>query len=423
MNSRFLFSALIMSAKNLWHNKTRTLLTVLGIVIGMATVIIVYSAGEGIYSLVFNQVKAFGTDTVQTETKIPSGKSGNQGDMETASAMAAGVQVTTLTIDDMDAITRSSKNIKQAYAALMSQEQVSRAGELKRAFLYGVSASYLEVDSSKIAVGRWFTENEDKALSTVAILGSKMKDKLFGDSDPIGQSIKIRGERFTVIGVMAERGAVMTLDFDDFVYVPVRTLQKRIMGIDYVSYMMHQLKDTGIAEDTAEEIRQIVRDRHDISDPLRDDFRVTTMIEALSTIKTITGAVTLLLLAIVAISLIVGGVGIMNIMYVVVTERTAEIGLRKALGASYGQIMSQFLLESVMITAIGGVVGVLIGLGVAWLVAWGAQAYGLDWTFSVPSIAYAVAAAFSVVFGLLFGLFPARQAAKLDPIEALRQEN
>jgi len=192
-----------------------------------------------------------------------------------------------------------------------------------------------------------------------------MKEKLFGDSDAIGKSIKIKKTKFRVVGVMEERGAVMTMDFDDYVYVPIRTLQKRLMGIDHVLYMVHRLYDLDLAEDTAEQARIILRENHDIEvsedDGFgKDDFRVVTMQEMMETLDVITGALTLLLLAIVIISLIVGGVGVMNIMYVVVSERTGEIGLRKAVGAKYSDIMLQFLAESVMVTFLSALVGIVI---------------------------------------------------------------
>jgi len=403
-------------------NKSRTALTVLGIVIGIASVIIVYSAGEGIYSLVLGQVESFGTDIVQTEVRLPTAKhKGSSGQMESANAMALGVTVTSLKLQDMEDAARSN-NIKNAYAGLFSQEQVAYRGILKKAFVFGVSSSYIDIDASKIESGRFYTEAEDRSLAQVAVIGQKIKTKLFGDSDPIGQFITIRKEKFLVIGVMESRGAVMFVDFDDYIYLPVRTLQKKVMGVDYVAMIVHQLKDVSKGEDTAEEIRYIMRQNHDISDPDKDDFRTVTMVEALSTMKTVTGAITLLLLAIVAISLIVGGVGIMNIMYVIVTERTAEIGLRKAVGASFRQIMTQFLTESALITLIGGIIGISLGILLSWFIALGAQAYGLDWRFIIPLRAYVVSLAFSLIFGILFGLFPARKAAKLDPIEALRTE-
>jgi len=431
------------SLRSIKANKTRTGLTVLGIVIGIASVIIVYSAGEGISSLVYGQVESFGgTDLIETEVKAPTGKKGTAAEMQSAVAMAQGAQITTLTLKDMEDVGKLP-NIKNYYAAIMGQEQINYADQSKKTFVFGTTASIIEIDKTEIDYGRYFSDAEDKSLAPVAVLGYKIKDKLFGSSDPLDKYIRIRKVKFRVIGVAKERGAVMTLDYDNFVYVPIRTLQKRIMGIDHITYMMHKLKNPDLADETAEEARLIIRDNHDIaSNPLEfkpgepasknlgegmtdvseDDFRVVTMKESLDVLDTVTGAITLMLLAIVAISLIVGGVGVMNIMYVIITERTAEIGLRKAVGAKYNDIMFQFLIESLIITLIGAVVGVLAGIGVSYLISLGANYYGLDWKFLVPLKAYYVSLAFAVVFGLGFGLYPARKAARLDPIEALRQE-
>ena len=413
-------------------NKVRTGLTVLGMVIGIASVIIVFSAGEGINNLILGEVESFGgSDMVETEIKVPSTKKGTAGEAQSGANLATGVQVTTLTLEDMEDIDKLP-NIKQSYAGIMGQEQVSYGNELKKAFLFGVSASFIDMDKSEIDTGRFFTEAEDKSLAPVAVLGSKMKEKLFGDSDPIGQFVKIRQKKFRVIGILKERGAVMTLDFDDFVYVPVRTLQKRVMGIDHVIFLMHQVNDTNLLDETTEEMRYILRENHDIPQPTekyvswmgagKDDFRVTSMVESMDVMKTVTGAITLLLLAIVAISLVVGGVGITNIMYVIVSERTKEIGLRKAVGAKYSDIMWQFLTESILITIAGGVVGIILGTGASLLVSLGASYYGWNWGFTVPLKSFVVSLGFSLFFGVAFGLYPARKAAKLEPVEALGHE-
>ncbi len=403
-------------------NKMRTALTLLGLVIGIMTVIIVYSAGEGIRSLVLGQLDSFGTNIIQTEIKVPNNKSGSAGDSESANALASGVQVTTLTIDDMEAVERLP-NVARGYGAVLSQEQASYGNELRRAYIFGVSAPYISIDSgTTIDEGRFFTESEDSGAAAVAVLGSGIKEKLFGDSDAIGKTVRLRNERFVVIGVMGERGTVMFLNFDDYIYVPVQALQKKLMGINHISYMIHQLDDIERADNTAEDIRYTLRERHSISDPAKDDFRVSTMQEAMDTLNTITDALTFLLLGIVAISLIVGGVGIMNIMYVAVTERTMEIGLRKALGATASDIMRQFLVEAILITVLGGVVGSILGSVIAYLMSVIASALGFNWAFSIPSQAYIVSILFSAVCGIAFGVTPARTAAKLDPIEALRAE-
>jgi len=285
-----------------------------------------------------------------------------------------------------------------------------------------VSADYINIDSTAIAKGRFFSEEEDKSLAQVVVLGSKMAEKLFGDSEAIGKYIVLHKSKYQVIGVMEEKGRMMTMDFDEYIYLPVRTLQKKIMGIEHFLYTVHQLADPSRAADTAEEARTILRDNHDITDPDKDDFRVTTMDEMLETLDTIMNALTILLLSIIAISLVVGGVGILNVMYVSVSERVGEIGLRKAVGANYSAIKQQFLVESVLVTLIGGVAGVLVGILISWLLAWGASSFGLEWRFVVPLQGVIVSLSFSFLFGVLFGIGPATKAARLDPIEAMRKE-
>jgi len=411
-----------LALKSMLANKLRTSLTVLGIVIGAASVVIVYSAGEGIRGLLFDQIGSFGTDIIQTEIKIPSNKrSSAQSEQNSGSGIAQGVQITTMRHEDLEDLKRL-KNVTGGYGAILSQDKASYSSETRRAFLMGVGADYIDIDRSQVASGRFFSEEEDKSLAQVVVLGSKMADKLFGDSDPVGKFITLHKSKYQVIGTMEEKGQVMTMDFDDYIYLPVRTLQKKIMGIEHFLYMVHQLADPTRAEETAAEFRDILRENHDITNPDKDDFRVTTMAEMMETLDTIMSALTILLLSIIVISLVVGGVGILNVMYVSVSERIGEIGLRKAVGANYAAIKRQFLVESVLITLIGGLVGVVVGILMAWGLAWGASSFGLEWKFVVPLQGVIVALSFSFVFGILFGLGPAKKAARLDPIEAMRKE-
>ena len=411
-----------MAMMSLSANKTRTALTVLGMVIGIAAVIIVFSAGEGIRSLVLGQVESFGSDFIQVETKVPSTKKGSAGEQQSATAMAQGIQITTLKLSDKEKIDRLA-NIKSSYAAIQGQDQISYGSELRKTILYGVSSTFLNIDNGEIDYGRFFTEEEEKSLSQVIVLGSGIKDKLFGDADPIGKYVTLHKNKYHVVGVMKERGSSGIINLDDFIFVPIRTQQKRIMGIDHIYSIIAKLNDMKLENETAEEIKDILRQSHNITNPDKDDFRITTMEEVMNTLNTITGALTLLLLAIVAISLIVGGVGIMNIMYVAVTERTSEIGLRKAVGAKYRDIMEQFLFEAVSITLLGGILGTIIGVTISALIAWAANdMLNLSWKFIIPIRAYVTAIIFSLSFGLVFGVYPAKKAAKLDPINALRSE-
>ncbi len=418
------------ASHSLVTNKLRTVLTIFGILVGITSIIVVFAAGEGISYLVTSQVESFGTDFIEVEVKIPSDKKGFRAETQRAAAMAMGAQVTTLKLSDMKEIIKLP-NIINGYAGLTGQQAVSFDNEMRKAFIMGTNAEYINIDKSEIDKGRFFTENENNSLAKVAILGSKIKEKLFADSDAVGKNIKINGKKFKVIGVMAQRGAVMTMDFDDFVYLPIKTMQKRILGIDHVLYMVFTVKDMNFVESTAKEIRALLRNRHNITPPSmdktgkiptnKDDFRVTTMSEMMSVLDIITNAITLLLLAIVLISLLVGGVGVMNIMYVVVSERSQEIGLRKAVGATFNDIMAQFLFEAIFISITGGILGVLIGILLSYLLYLGANSAGMNWFFNVPTKAYVVSMFFSLIFGIVAGVYPARKAAMMEPIEALNK--
>lgn len=403
-------------------NKTRTLLTALGLVIGIAAVIIVFSTGDSINSLILSQVQAFGTDIIQTEARLPSNLKGTAKDTQSAQAMAQGVQLTSLKISDMEAIDRLP-NVKGSYADLTGQALINYEDVSTKAILFGVSPYFIEVGTFKLSSGRFYTDEEDRGLAQVVVLGSKIKTKLFGDTDAVGKLIRIKKGKYKVVGVMSERGSSGVISLDDFIYVPIRTMQKKLLGIDHVVGIISQLKDVSKGDDTAEDIKALLRDRHKIEDPNKDDFSVMTMKEMLNTLGVITNALTLLLLAIVVISLIVGGVGITNIMYVVVTERTAEIGLRKAVGAKIDDILAQFLIESVILTMLGGIIGSFVGVAISYSISLIAQSYlKVDWQFVLPTKGFVVAGIFSILCGIVFGLFPARRAARLDPIEALRTE-
>ncbi len=409
-------------------NKGRTFLTVLGMVIGVASIVVVFSAGEGIKDLIVKQIEAFGTDVIETEIRVPVGKNKTevQANTQSAMSMAQGVQITTLTLKDVKDINKLS-NIADGYGSLMGQELATYGNKRKKAPLWGVGASFINIDKSEINEGRFFTDEEDESLAKVVVIGSKMKETLFGDSDAIGNYINLGKSKYRVIGTMKEKGAVMGMDFDNYIYLPVQTLQKKIMGIDYLMYAIHKLKNPEIADTTAKEMKVLLRENHDIDNPNDiagvDDFAVVTMEEMMKTANDITKYITALLLAIVMVSLLVGGVGIMNIMYVVVSERTFEIGLRKAIGAKYKDIMWQFLMEAVIISILGAILGIILGILLSLLITFGANAYGLSWSFKMPIYAFVTAIVFAVSSGLLFGVFPAKKAAELDPIVALRNKN
>jgi ABC-type antimicrobial peptide transport system permease subunit len=405
----------IIAFKLAWNslrlNILRTSLTVLGVVIGVAAIIIVFAAGDGITRLVSGEIESYGTNVVQTEVKVPGKNS------------ASAAEITSLKLSDMEAIDKLD-NVEMSYATSLGQQKVSYGGEGKKVLIFGVSAPYAEIDSkTKLAEGFFFTEEEDRSQANVIVLGSSLREYLFGPQEAVGKFVRVGSQRFRVIGSLEDQGGGFSfLDFNDSAYIPIRTLHNKILGIDYAMYFMHQLRDVNRAEETAEEIRLIMRERHDITDPDKDDFRVSTMAEMLDTLGTVTGAVTYLLLAIVLISLLVGGVGIMNIMYVTVTERTPEIGLRKAMGATAKDVVKQFLIESMLITFWGWFLGVIFGLLAAFTLSWVARYFGVDWQFIFPVSGVVASLAFSLACGLLFGYRPAKQAARLDPVAALRTE-
>lgn len=412
------------SLRGLRASKSRTILTIVGIVIGIATVIIVLSAGAGFKSYINAQIEAFGSNTVIIETVVPpttkAREDGAAQDGGTSSASNA-VPVTTLKYRDLDAI-KLLPNVVDVYGAALGQKIVAYDQTTKNAFIFGSDASRFRIDKGEIAKGRPFTDEENRSLAQVAILGADISENLFGEEDPVGKTIRIGELNFTVIGVYAPRGSFGFSNDDQQIFIPITTLQRKLLGIDYLFYAVVQVKDTSLSEYTSLDIGDVLRRNHQITDSAKDDFKVQTQAEGLSTFDTILSAVTFLLLAIAAISLIVGGVGVMNIMYVAVTERTAEIGLKKALGASRKDIANEFLYEAVIVTLLGGIIGILLGAGVSLVVALTAQHFGFAWKFSVPLSGIVAGLAVSGGIGYLFGVLPAKNASQLDPIEALRKE-
>lgn len=396
------------------RQKKRAALTMLAISIGIAAAITILAAGKGIQKLVVGQLDAFGPDTLYIETKIPSKKAAS-------GTGAVGITITTLKDKDIELINKHP-NILAANGQVNGQEAVSYGGQIKKIMLSGKGYSAPDVESFKLAEGRFYSKEEEDSLSAVAVLGYTAKDKLFGDDTAVNKIISIRGKPFRVIGVAEKRGAAFFLDLDNVITIPTKTMQKRLLGIDYVQAISGRMKNGTKAKETQAELTELIRENHDITDPDKDDFVVQTTADAAESLTTITNGVTFLLIALVSISLIVGGVGIMNIMYVSVVERTFEIGLRKALGAQQNDILWQFLAEALLITAGGGVVGVILGALLAGLIYLGATAAGFSWVYSISFSSVVLSVVFSGVIGLVFGYYPAKQAAKKNPIEALRFE-
>ncbi|OGY42573.1 MAG: hypothetical protein A2Y67_02665, partial [Candidatus Buchananbacteria bacterium RBG_13_39_9] len=360
------------------RHKLRAVLTILGITVGITAVIVVLSAGKAIEFFITSQITQFGTDWIQVEVKVPATAHTS---VENAGGMAQGITITTMKEKDAEEI-KKDPNIVDVYAGSVGQEVVTFEDKNKIAMIFGVTEGFQRVDTGVVAAGRFFTDSEDKGLARVVVLGSRIKETLFGDQDAIGRTIKIKKYNFKVIGVMAERGSAGVFSMDDLIIMPLRSLQKLILGVDYVSFILGNMKDKTMGEQTVEDLTILVRDLHDISDPRLDDFAITTADQAMDMMAVVTGAIRILLCALACISLVVGGVGIMNVMYVSVTERTFEIGLRKALGATKDNILNQFLVEAVIITFLGGILGIILGIIITWLISFIATNFlGFQWQF------------------------------------------
>ncbi len=398
------------------RQKSRTILTIIALSIGISSVVIIMSAGRGLESMVVGELDIYSPNALNIEVRIP-----GKGESGSATGMASGIIVTTLKNEDMEEILKN-KNIDSVYSYVTSQEVIKYQGENKTVILFGYGANAVKVEKIELSEGRFYYPEEEESLAQVLVIGSKVKEDLFGDDTAVDKTVYMGGKAFKVVGVMVERGASFGFDYDSLVYIPTKTLQKRFLGTDYVMGIMARVIDITKINGTKEDVEYLLRERHDITDPDRDDFKVTTMDEIRDMLETVVGGITLLLIALVCISLIVGGVGITNIMYVTVSERTFEIGLRKSLGAKSKDILWQFLLEAVSLTVVGGIVGIVFGIILSYLVYWGAVSYGLNWSFSVSLFSIVLALGFSTFVGLFFGIYPARRAANLNPIEALRRE-
>ncbi len=409
------------AVKALTRNMVRTALTTLGIIIGIATVIMVFSIGEGFKSYITGQIETFGTNTVFIQTRVPPTTKALNGGGSNNGPQSAVISITTLKNKDIEDIKRLP-NVVNVYGAATGQKVVSYGNVTKNTIIFGASPSRFDIDKGKLSIGRPYTAAENAAAAQVAILGSDIAKDLFGQNDPIDKTVRVGEYNFVVIGVYERRGSFGFSNDDQQLFVPLFTAQKKLLGIDHLILGVAQMRDQNMAEATAEDMRFILRKNHSITDAAKDDFEVMTQAEGLDTLDTILNAIRFLLIAIGAISLVVGGVGIMNIMYVVVTERTAEIGLKKALGATQRDIRDEFLIEALFVTLIGGVLGIIVGAGLAYLVAKVAQAYDFEWKFIVPISGVVIAVGVSGTIGLIFGVFPARKASKLDPIQALGYE-
>ena len=403
-------------------NKMRSVLTMLGIIIGVASVIVLLAAGKGAQRLILAQVEDLGSNIIFALA------GGDGGQRRGPPASARGIIVKTLKLSDAEALANPLNvpavgRVSSFTGLSRTQLKIGNNDEEIGVTAQGRDRNFFIMRSYKLKEGRFWTEREEKGLSRVAILGGKAKKNIFGENagNIAGKRIKLKNQSFEIIGVLEEKGSALGGAFgqtdDENVIVPVEVAQKYLLGVEYISGIMLEAKTAESIDSAIAEVQKVLRNRHQIRTGKEDDFSIRTQKDAIDILGTITGVFTLFLAAIAAISLIVGGIGIMNIMLVVVTERTKEIGLRKAIGAKRRDILFQFLVESVTITMVGGVLGIVIGL----LGSFGLSKAG-GWAFEVDMSAIALAVTVSAVFGIGFGLYPANKASKLNPIDALRYE-
>jgi len=405
--------------RNIRQNWGRTTLSLLGVVLGVTVVIVVLSLGNGLREFLVGQVESFGSDIMQIEVKVPKVKKTSS---ENASGQVGGTQITTLKIKNAEAVAKL-KNVDAWYAGIINQQVVSYHGYDKNFYIMGLTAGVVEADAkTEIISGQFYSAKEDESLSQVAVLGSEAKSKLFPNEDPVGKEIKVKNQSFKVIGTLKSRGVSGFLNMDEMIFLPLETMQKKLVGADNIQFAIFKLKDMSKLDLTILEATDIMRREHSIKNPDDDDFAVNSIVEVKKILDKVFNVVNLLLIGLTSISLIVGGVGIMNVMYVAVTERTFEIGLRKSIGAKRSDILRQFLLEAVFLTAAGGIIGIILGAGISFIASFIIGKLGYFLNFSVSLEAIFIGFTFSALTGIVFGLYPARRASQISPMEAMRHE-
>lgn len=399
------FESILMAFDSIFSNKMRLLLTMLGIIIGVAAVIALMSLGYGVRADIENNIASLGSNQI---TIIP-GTSRKPGVRPAAGSMQS------LTYKDYLAV-KNLPNVSNA-APLVSNSYVVVSGNKNwTTNVYGVTSDYLSISDLKIAEGRYWNEQEYTGRERVCVIGKTVATGLFGSESPVGQKIRIKGNPFTVIGVLESKGYSF-IDQDDRILSPFTTVQERMMGITYVSRIVLTADDSNVLPQIEADVTNLLRTRHRIVIGKEDDFNIQNSQDLLETMESTTQTLTVFLGSIAAISLLVGGIGIMNIMLVSVTERTREIGIRKAIGATYHMIIVQFLIESITVSIAGGLIGIIVGVSIALLIP---HIVGMSSVISpLPIIGSFL---FSVIIGLVFGLYPAQKAAKLNPIDALHYE-
>lgn len=390
-------------------NKMRTALATLGIVIGIGSVIALISLGQASQKAIQTQIESLGSNLL---TVIP-------GSQTSGGVRGASGGATTLTSEDAKSIRTAPAitTVKNVSPELSRRTQVTAGRNNTNTQIIGVVPEYSLVHKVTVESGAFVTPRDVDSMTKVAVLGPQTVSDLFGDQNPIGQMIRVNGQSLRVVGVTASKGGGGFMNQDDVIYAPLSTVQKQLFGANYLSSIALEATSQDVMTEAQNQVGYYLLSRHKLTDPSEADFSILSQNDILSTASQTTGTFTALLGGIAAISLLVGGIGIMNIMLVTVTERTREIGLRKALGAKKRLVITQFLIESIILTVTGGILGMILGV----LISYGlSAALGLPFTLSISAVALAICVSGGI--GILFGWYPAQKAARLQPIEALRYE-
>lgn len=397
----------------IFENKVRAFLTMLGIIIGVGSVVAIMSIGAGAQSMITGSIQKVGTNLIGI---LP-----GSGDDNGPPASAFGMVITTLNYDDAKALEKIP-NVAGMVAFANGSGDVVYGNESQYLTFSGVTAGYTIVHDHQVERGRFFTEQEERSGARIAVLGSTVKEDFFPFTDPIGKKIRVKDQSFTIIGVLEPKGSSMVNNPDTQIFVPLSSAQKILLGIHHVNFIRLKIDSEENIDLVIERVKNTLRYRHGIRPDEDSDFIVNSLSKALDMFKSVTDGIRLFLAAIAAVSLIVGGIGITNIMLMSVKERTREIGLKKAIGATPTQIKNQFILEALMMTGIGGLLGIIGGIIFSWIVALIMHYLDYSWDFIITPVAIIISFSVSVLIGVLFGIYPARQAANLNPIEALRYE-